>query len=128
MVLDKALSRRQLLRIGAGGAVAVGLAPLGPSAVLAAPPEVLWSLLRPAAARTWDQLSVDGDTSTNDTVFVLASGAAAASPVGAGSDAAGSDGTADAGGPDAAASEADAGGAVAGGPGAPSAGDRPAET
>ena len=39
MVLDKALSRRQLLRIGAGGAVAVGLAPLGPSAVLAAPPD-----------------------------------------------------------------------------------------
>ena len=37
-------------------------------------PEVLWGLLRPAAARTWDQLSVDGDTSTNDTVFVLASG------------------------------------------------------
>lgn len=51
-------------------------------------PAVLWSLLRPAAARTWDQLSVDGDTSTNDTVFVLASGAAAGSPVGAGSDAA----------------------------------------
>ncbi len=51
-------------------------------------PGVLWSLLRPAAARTWDQLSVDGDTSTNDTVFVLASAAAAASPVGAGSDAA----------------------------------------
>jgi glutamate N-acetyltransferase/amino-acid N-acetyltransferase len=51
-------------------------------------PAVLWSLLRPAAARTWDQLSVDGDTSTNDTVFVLASGAVAASPVGAGSDAA----------------------------------------
>ena len=39
-------------------------------------PHVLWSLLRPAAARTWDQLSVDGDTSTNDTVFVLASAAA----------------------------------------------------
>jgi glutamate N-acetyltransferase/amino-acid N-acetyltransferase len=38
-------------------------------------PAVLWSLLRPAAARTWNQLSVDGDTSTNDTVFVLASGA-----------------------------------------------------
>jgi glutamate N-acetyltransferase/amino-acid N-acetyltransferase len=51
-------------------------------------PEVLWRLLRPAAARTWDQLSVDGDTSTNDTVFVLASGAAGASPVGAGSEAA----------------------------------------
>ena len=48
MVLDKALSRRQLLRIGAGGAVAVGLAPLGPSAVLAAPPEVLAGRLIPA--------------------------------------------------------------------------------
>jgi len=51
-------------------------------------PEVLWGLLRPAAARTWDQLSVDGDTSTNDTVFVLASGAAGAVPVAAGSGAA----------------------------------------
>ena len=51
-------------------------------------PDVLWGLLRPAAARTWDQLSVDGDTSTNDTVFVLASGAAGAAPVGAGSAAA----------------------------------------
>ena len=39
-------------------------------------PAVLYDLLRPAAARTWNQLSVDGDTSTNDTVFVLASGAA----------------------------------------------------
>ena len=47
-------------------------------------PEVLWGLLRPAAARTWDQLSVDGDTSTNDTVFVLASGASGAAPVRAG--------------------------------------------
>ena len=44
-------------------------------------PSVLWSLLRPAAARTWDQLSVDGDTSTNDTVFVLASGASGAATV-----------------------------------------------
>jgi len=44
-------------------------------------PAVLWGLLRPAAARTWDQLSVDGDTSTNDTVFVLASGASEAAPV-----------------------------------------------
>jgi glutamate N-acetyltransferase/amino-acid N-acetyltransferase len=51
-------------------------------------PEVLWGLLRPAAARTWDQLSVDGDTSTNDTVFVLASGAADVVPVAAGSGAA----------------------------------------
>jgi glutamate N-acetyltransferase / amino-acid N-acetyltransferase len=54
----------------------------------AAEPAVLWSLLRPAAARTWDQLSVDGDTSTNDTVFVLASGSSGASPIVDGSDAA----------------------------------------
>jgi len=51
----------------------------------AAEPETLWSLLRPAAARTWDQLSVDGDTSTNDTVFVLASGQSGAAPVRPGS-------------------------------------------
>ena len=51
-------------------------------------PETLWSLLRPAAARTWNQLSVDGDTSTNDTVFVLASGAAGTRPVEPGSPAA----------------------------------------
>jgi glutamate N-acetyltransferase/amino-acid N-acetyltransferase len=48
-------------------------------------PATLWGLLRPAAARTWDQLSVDGDTSTNDTVFVLASGAAGTVPIEAGS-------------------------------------------
>ena len=54
----------------------------------AAAPETLWGLLRPAAARTWNQLSVDGDTSTNDTVFVLASGASGATPVEAGSAAA----------------------------------------
>lgn len=47
-------------------------------------PADLWGLLRPAAARTWDQLSVDGDTSTNDTVFVLASGVGGALPVRAG--------------------------------------------
>ena len=52
-------------------------------------PEVLWGMLRPAAARTWDQLSVDGDTSTNDTVFLLASGASEAAPVEAGTTAAG---------------------------------------
>jgi len=50
-----------------------------------AAPETLWGLLRPAAARTWNQLSVDGDTSTNDTVFVLASGAAGAASVEPGS-------------------------------------------
>ncbi len=51
-------------------------------------PAVLWSLLRPAATRTWNQLSVDGDTSTNDTVFVLASGATPSAPVTDGSPAA----------------------------------------
>jgi glutamate N-acetyltransferase/amino-acid N-acetyltransferase len=51
-------------------------------------PAVLWGLLRSAAARTWNQLSVDGDTSTNDTVFVLASGAAANAAVTSGSPAA----------------------------------------
>jgi glutamate N-acetyltransferase/amino-acid N-acetyltransferase len=44
-------------------------------------PALLHSILRPAAARTWNQLSVDGDTSTNDTVFLLASGAAGGAPV-----------------------------------------------
>jgi glutamate N-acetyltransferase/amino-acid N-acetyltransferase len=47
----------------------------------AAAPETLWGMLRPAAARTWNQLSVDGDTSTNDTVFLLASGASGAATV-----------------------------------------------
>ncbi len=49
-----------------------------------ASPEVLAAILRPAAARTWNQLSVDGDTSTNDTVFLLASGAAEGASVGPG--------------------------------------------
>jgi glutamate N-acetyltransferase/amino-acid N-acetyltransferase len=53
-----------------------------------ASPALLASILRPAAARTWDQLSVDGDTSTNDTVFLLASGASRAAPVVAGTPAA----------------------------------------
>jgi glutamate N-acetyltransferase/amino-acid N-acetyltransferase len=38
-------------------------------------PETLSGILGRVAARTWNQLSVDGDTSTNDTVFLLASGA-----------------------------------------------------
>ena len=44
----------------------------------------------PSACRrpTWDQLSIDGDTSTNDTVFVLASGASGAAEVAPGSAAA----------------------------------------
>jgi glutamate N-acetyltransferase / amino-acid N-acetyltransferase len=49
----------------------------------AADPTLLRSILRPAAARTWNQLSIDGDTSTNDTAFLLASGAAGAAPVAA---------------------------------------------
>lgn len=48
----------------------------------AADPATLHSLLRGAAARTWNQLSVDGDTSTNDTVFVLASGRSGAANAG----------------------------------------------
>jgi glutamate N-acetyltransferase/amino-acid N-acetyltransferase len=43
-----------------------------------ASPATLHAILRRSAATTWDQLSVDGDTSTNDTVFLLASGAAGA--------------------------------------------------
>jgi glutamate N-acetyltransferase/amino-acid N-acetyltransferase len=42
-------------------------------------PATLFGLLSPIVQRTWNQLSVDGDTSTNDTVFVLASGASGAS-------------------------------------------------
>jgi glutamate N-acetyltransferase/amino-acid N-acetyltransferase len=49
-----------------------------------ADPATLHGILRAAAARTWDQLSVDGDTSTNDSVLVLASGAAGAATVHAG--------------------------------------------
>lgn len=48
-----------------------------------ADPPTLHALLRRAAARTWNQLSVDGDTSTNDTVFLLASGRAPAAAAGA---------------------------------------------
>ena len=60
----------------------------------AVPPSLLHGLLRGATARTWDQLSVDGDTSTNDTVFILASGAAGAAPIAAESEAAARLGTA----------------------------------
>jgi glutamate N-acetyltransferase/amino-acid N-acetyltransferase len=40
-----------------------------------AAPEVLQGLLREAAARSFNRISVDGDMSTNDTLFLLASGA-----------------------------------------------------
>jgi glutamate N-acetyltransferase / amino-acid N-acetyltransferase len=46
----------------------------------AASPELLAALLREASAATFEQTSVDGDTSTNDTVIVLASGASDAEP------------------------------------------------
>ncbi|HYK95803.1 MAG TPA: bifunctional glutamate N-acetyltransferase/amino-acid acetyltransferase ArgJ [Candidatus Dormibacteraeota bacterium] len=39
-------------------------------------PPTLAGILGPAVERTWNQLTVDGDTSTNDTVLLLASGAA----------------------------------------------------
>ena len=54
----------------------------------AAEPALLHAILRHAASRTWNQLTVDGDTSTNDTVLLLASGAAPAAPVRAGTPAA----------------------------------------
>jgi glutamate N-acetyltransferase/amino-acid N-acetyltransferase len=44
-------------------------------------PDALQRMLRPIVARTWNQLSVDGDTSTSDTVFLVASGASGAAPV-----------------------------------------------
>ena len=48
-------------------------------------PADLSRMLRPIVARTWDQLSVDGDTSTSDTVFLVTSGAAGAARVTTGS-------------------------------------------
>ena len=44
-------------------------------------PVTLSRLLRPIVARTWNQTSVDGDQSTNDTVLLVASGASGAAPV-----------------------------------------------
>ena len=49
------------------------------------PRPIFSRMLRPVVARTWDQLSVDGDTSTSDTVFLVASGASGAAPVTPGS-------------------------------------------
>lgn len=51
-------------------------------------PPLLGRLLHATVSLTFNQLTVDGDTSTNDTVFVLASGAAGAAPVAGGSAAA----------------------------------------
>lgn len=44
-------------------------------------PGTLSAVLRPIVARTWNQTSIDGDQSTNDTVLLVASGAAGAAPV-----------------------------------------------
>jgi len=46
-----------------------------------AEPVTLHWLLRPIVARTWNQISVDGDQSTNDTVLLAASGASGAAPL-----------------------------------------------
>jgi glutamate N-acetyltransferase/amino-acid N-acetyltransferase len=46
-----------------------------------AEPSLLHEILLSAATRTWNQLSVDRDTSTNDTVFLVASGAAGGAPI-----------------------------------------------
>ncbi len=54
-----------------------------------AAPERLEAILRRVASRTWNQLSVDGDTSTNDTVYLLASGGAGTGLVEPGSPGAG---------------------------------------
>ena len=48
-------------------------------------PANLSRMLRPIVARTWDQLSVDGDTSTSDTVYLVASGASGSARVTPGS-------------------------------------------
>ena len=47
----------------------------------AAEPGILGTVLSRAVERTWNQLTVDGDMSTNDTVFLLASGASGALPI-----------------------------------------------
>jgi glutamate N-acetyltransferase/amino-acid N-acetyltransferase len=46
-----------------------------------AQPETLSRMLRPIVARTWNQTSIDGDQSTNDTVLLVASGASGSAPV-----------------------------------------------
>lgn len=48
-------------------------------------PALLQKTLREVVARTFNAISIDGDTSTNDTLLVLANGAAGAPPIKAGS-------------------------------------------
>jgi glutamate N-acetyltransferase/amino-acid N-acetyltransferase len=47
-------------------------------------PALLQRTLRDVTSRTFNSISIDGDTSTNDTLLVLANGAAGASPILAG--------------------------------------------
>jgi glutamate N-acetyltransferase/amino-acid N-acetyltransferase len=51
-----------------------------------ATPALLGERLRTAVDRSFNQISVDGDTSTNDAVFLLASGAAEGGPIQPGSE------------------------------------------
>ncbi|KAL2818449.1 arginine biosynthesis protein ArgJ [Aspergillus cavernicola] len=44
-------------------------------------PSALQSLLKSAVARSFNAISIDGDTSTNDTVAILANGAAGGAPI-----------------------------------------------
>jgi len=52
----------------------------------AIPPAVLDASLREAVGRSFNRLSVDGDTSTNDSVIIMANGEAGNLPIEAGSD------------------------------------------
>jgi len=44
-------------------------------------PAALTEVLRPAVERTFNQVTIDGDTSTNDAVILLANGAAGGAPI-----------------------------------------------
>jgi glutamate N-acetyltransferase/amino-acid N-acetyltransferase len=43
-------------------------------------PQALWTMLTAAVKRSYNRISVDGDTSTNDTVLLLANGASGVQP------------------------------------------------
>jgi len=51
----------------------------------AIPSKILDSCLRQAVKRSFNRITVDGDTSTNDSVFIMANGEAGNSPIAAGS-------------------------------------------
>jgi glutamate N-acetyltransferase / amino-acid N-acetyltransferase len=46
------------------------------------PPALLYPMLKRAAARSYNSMSVDGDTSTNDTLTLMANGASGLAPAG----------------------------------------------